>query len=48
MRVVSDNEFLVMFVTSVIGGTARNISEWHKIMGKQCEGQKKKSRLEYV
>jgi hypothetical protein len=32
MSVVSDSEFLVMFVTVHIEGTARNISERHKIL----------------
>ena len=42
MRVVSDSELLVMFVTSDGEGTASNISEWHKIMGKRCDGWKRK------
>jgi hypothetical protein len=29
---VSDSEVLVVFVTPDGEGTARNISEWHKIM----------------
>jgi hypothetical protein len=32
MSVVSDSEVLVMFVTLDGEGTARNISEWHKII----------------
>ena len=42
MSVVSDSELLVICVISDGEGTARNISEWHKIMGTQCEGKRRK------
>jgi hypothetical protein len=41
MRVVSDSEVLVMFVTLDGEGTARNISEWHKIMERRRVGKGK-------
>ena len=42
VRVVCESEVLVMFVALVDDVTARNISEWHKIMEKRCTGRKRK------
>ena len=41
---MSESEVLVMFVTLVGEGTARNISDWHKIMTGWSvgKGQKRK------
>ena len=41
VSVVSEREVSVRFVTLLDDVTARNISEWHKIMEKRCQEEKK-------
>ena len=48
VSVVSEREVLVRFVTLVDDVTARNISEWHKIMEKRCQEEKEKLWLGHV
>jgi len=45
VRVVCESEVLVLFVTLFDDVTARNISEWHKIMEKRCTVREEKEKL---